>query len=113
MLPTLVPAQHLARFKTNNDLQNKIEELWRKQHVIAERLKPWAAIALQISQDVDGAIKRLTQTLESVTVETEGMTSHKLVDIAQSAAAQSQEVLPPLIAAINALCAQVETAPPQ
>lgn len=44
---------------------------------------------------------------------TEGPTSHKLVDIAQSATTQSQEVLPLLVVAVNALRAQVETPPPQ
>ena len=42
---------------------------------MVEHLKPWAATALQLSQDIDGVTKRLTQTLESVTAATKGLTS--------------------------------------
>ena len=106
-------ATKLAHLKTSNLLQDEIEELWRKKHAIGERLKPWADATLQLSQDTDVAVKRLNQTLESVTATTEGPTSQKLVDIAQSTTAQSQEVLPSLVVALNALREQVETPPPQ
>ena len=103
----------MERLRTSNTLRDEIEELRHKNHVLGECLKPWVATALQLSQDVDVVVKRLNQTLESVTAATEGPTSQKLVDIAQSAAAQSQEVLPPLVAVVNALPAQAETPPPQ
>ena len=112
-LTTLVPTQCLAQLKTSNDLQDKIEKLLHKQHIMAKHLKPWTATTLQLSHDIDGATKQLNQILESVTAATEGPTSQKLVDLAQSAAVQSQEVLPPLITTLTTLHAQVETAPPQ
>ena len=56
---------------------------------MAEHLKPWAATALRLSQDIDGATKRLNQILESVTTVTERMTSQKMVYLAQNAATQS------------------------
>lgn len=71
-LPTLVLAQCLVRLRTSNTLQDEIKGLCHKKHVIREHLKPWAAIDLQLSQDVDGAMKRLNQTLESVMAVTEG-----------------------------------------
>ena len=80
---------------------------------MVERLKPWAATALRLSKYFDGATKRLNQILESVTTATEGPPSQKLVDLAQNAAAQSQDVLPWLSSALDTLHAQIATTPPQ
>ena len=71
-------------------------------------MKPWADEALKISQDVDVAIKKLNQTLESVTAATKGPLSEKLVEIAQNAVVQSKGILPLLAEAIRVLQAKVE-----
>lgn len=95
-MPTLVPAQRLARLRTNHDLQNDIDEIRHKKKVLGDRLKPWVVEALKLLHDVDVGIKQLNQTLESVTIATEDPTSQKSVDIAQNDVAQSEGVLPPL-----------------
>ena len=82
-----------------------------KKKVLGDFLKPWAIEALKISQDVDVTIKQLKQTLESVTIMTEGLISQNLVEIVQNFATQSESVLPPLAEAIRLLQVQVETPP--
>ena len=76
-------------------------------------MKPWATTTLKLSQDVDIAVKRLNQTLESVTAATKGLTSQKLVDITQSNVSHSLEVMAPLVAAVHELRMQVEAPPSQ
>lgn len=96
---------------TSHDLQADIDELRQKKKVLSDRLKPWAAEALKLSQDVDVAVRQLNQTLESVTATMKSQILQNLVDIAQNVAAQSECMLPPLAKAIRLLQVQVETPP--
>ena len=104
--PSNVSVQRLA-------VMDKIENLRRTKHVIQKLLKPWADTALQLTQDAQSAIARLHWLLERVTAATDGPASLTLVNIAQQAVAQSQEVLPPLVCALDTLHAKIEAAPPQ
>ena len=72
-------------------------------------MKPWAVEALKIFQDVDVVVKQLKQTLESVTVVTEGPTLQNLVDIAQNSIARNEGVFPPMVDANKHLQAKMQT----
>ena len=80
---------------------------------MAERLKPWTTSALRLTQDIDGATKRLNQLLASVTTVPEDLPSQKLVTFAHNAVAQSQDVFPQLNGSLDTLHAYIEAAPPQ
>jgi len=102
-LPTLILAQHLALLKTRNAFIDAIADLRHTKHVVRKCLKPWGDTTFQISQGAHNAIARLHRILEQVTMTSKGPASLKLVNIAQQATTQSQEVLPPLIIAFNTL----------
>ena len=106
---TLIPAQRLAPLQANHVLKDDLEGLHHKKKVLNNHLKPWANEALNISQDVDVAVKQLNQTLESVTTATEGPSSQNLVDIVQKTTVQSEGVFPPLFDAIKQLQENIET----
>ena len=74
-MSTLIPAQCLERMCANDTLRDEIEELWHKNKVLSDHLKPLAVEALKLSQEVDVTVKQLNQTMESVTISTEGPTS--------------------------------------
>ena len=63
-------------------LRSEIIGLRCKKQILRYHLKPWSDEALKLSQDLEGGMRQLNQTLDNVTTSTAGPTLQKLVEIA-------------------------------
>lgn len=66
-------------------LQDEVKELHWKKYIVTNHMKPWTNKEMNLSQDLDAAVKNLNQTLQSVTLVREGPTSKNIVDIMKNA----------------------------